>query len=92
VAESLEELWISYNLISSLDGLGSLVNLTTLFVSNNLLKSWSEVDKLVRWGGERERIPRCRPKGSWCQTLDSVCLPGMDIIMDLPAGLRQSHL
>jgi hypothetical protein len=47
VAETLEELWLSYNAISSLDGLGSLVNLTTLFMSNNLIKSWVEIDKLV---------------------------------------------
>jgi dynein light chain 1, axonemal len=47
VAESLEELWVSYNLISSLDGLSSLVNLTTLYISNNMIKSWAELDKIV---------------------------------------------
>lgn len=47
VASTLEELWISYNQISSLDGLQSCTNLTTLYISNNLIKQWSELDKLV---------------------------------------------
>ena len=47
VAESLEELWMSYNLVATLDGLAGLVNLTTLYLSNNLIKSWEELDKLV---------------------------------------------
>jgi dynein light chain 1, axonemal len=47
VASSLEELWISYNQISSLDGLQCCTNLTTLYISNNIIKSWSELDKLV---------------------------------------------
>merc|ERR1711988_1263722 len=46
VAETLEQLWISYNLISSLDGLQGLTNLTTLYMSNNNLKSFSELAKL----------------------------------------------
>ena len=44
---TLEELWISYNQINSLDGLNSLTNLTTLYISNNLIKSWAELDKIV---------------------------------------------
>lgn len=48
VADTLEELWLSYNLIASLDGLSSCSNLTTLYISNNMIKSWSELDKLVR--------------------------------------------
>merc|ERR1711907_191302 len=39
VADTLEELWISYNLISSLDGLAGLTNLTSLYMSNNTIKS-----------------------------------------------------
>ena len=46
VAGTLEQLWISYNLIASLDGLACLTNLTTLYCSNNLIKSFSELDKL----------------------------------------------
>ena len=46
VAESLEQLWISYNQITSLDGLASLSKLTTLYCSNNQIKAFSELDKL----------------------------------------------
>jgi dynein light chain 1, axonemal len=47
VAGTLEELWISYNQINSLDGVNILTNLSVLYMSNNLIKSWSELDKLV---------------------------------------------
>ncbi|KAJ0399833.1 hypothetical protein P43SY_008139 [Pythium insidiosum] len=47
VADTLEELWISYNLIATLDGLSGLTNLTTLYLSNNLIKTWDELDKLA---------------------------------------------
>ena len=47
VSATLEELWISYNHISSLDGISMCTNLTTLYISNNAIKSWSELDKLV---------------------------------------------
>ncbi|KAL9186425.1 hypothetical protein ACHAXT_005663 [Thalassiosira profunda] len=46
VSSTLQQLWISYNAIASLDGLASLTNLTTLYCSNNLLKSFDELDKL----------------------------------------------
>ena len=47
VAGTLEQLWISYNEISSLDGLASLKNLTTLYFARNNIKSFSELDKIV---------------------------------------------
>lgn len=47
VAETLEELWCSYNLISSLDGLASLQKLTTLYMANNNLANFSELAKLA---------------------------------------------
>jgi dynein light chain 1 len=47
VASSLEELWISYNQINSLDGLSACSNLTTLYISNNQIKAWNELDKLA---------------------------------------------
>jgi dynein light chain 1 len=46
VGGTLEQLWLSYNSISSLDGLQSCSKLTTLFMSNNKIKDWSELDKL----------------------------------------------
>lgn len=45
-AETLQQLWISYNQISSLDGLACLTNLTTLYCGNNQIKSFAELDKL----------------------------------------------
>ena len=47
VSSTLEELWISYNQITTLDGISCCTNLTTLYISNNLIKSWAELDKLV---------------------------------------------
>jgi len=47
VSSTLEELWISYNQISSLDGISSCTNLTTLYISNNAIKAWTELDKLA---------------------------------------------
>ena len=41
-----EELWLSYNQIEKLDGLGPCIKLTTLMMSNNRLKVWEEVGKL----------------------------------------------
>lgn len=47
MASTLEELWISYNQINSLDGLSVLTNLSVLYMSNNLIKNWAELDKLA---------------------------------------------
>jgi len=38
---------VSYNQINSLDGLAMCSNLTTLYISNNQIKAWNELDKLV---------------------------------------------
>ncbi|GLC34585.1 Bifunctional NAD(P)H-hydrate repair enzyme [Pleodorina starrii] len=47
VADTLEELWISYNQIASLSGIEKLVNLRVLYISNNKISGWAEVDKLA---------------------------------------------
>jgi dynein light chain 1, axonemal len=46
IGATLKELWISYNLITSLDGLQQCSKLTTLYISNNKIKDWAEVRKL----------------------------------------------
>ncbi|CAG0881952.1 unnamed protein product [Darwinula stevensoni] len=46
VGETLEELWISYNLIEKMKGINSLKNLKVLYMSNNLVKDWAEFDRL----------------------------------------------
>ncbi|KPA79141.1 putative mitochondrial Dynein light chain [Leptomonas pyrrhocoris] len=42
----LEQLWISYNKIDKLTGLDKLKNLKVLYMSNNLINSWTEIDRL----------------------------------------------
>ena len=46
VADTLGELWISYNAISTLDGFQGLSSLEILYMSNNNLKDFSELEKL----------------------------------------------
>ena len=45
-AGTLEQLWVSYNSISNLDGVLNLSKLTTLYLSNNQIKDVAEVAKL----------------------------------------------
>merc|ERR1712066_1106971 len=46
IGSTLKELWLSYNSISTLDGLQPCTRLTTLFMWNNKIKDWSELAKL----------------------------------------------
>jgi dynein light chain 1 len=46
LGDTLEELWISYNLIEKLKGIGVLKKLKVLYMSNNLVKDWTEFNKL----------------------------------------------
>ena len=46
VGQTLEQLWLSYNLIEKLDSLQPCVKLHTLFLSNNKVAKWDEVAKL----------------------------------------------
>lgn len=48
IGATLRELWISYNSISTLDGLHPCVKLQTLYMSNNKIKSWDELTKLTQ--------------------------------------------
>merc|ERR1711898_11120 len=61
LAGALEELWISYNLISSLDGVQALQKLTTLYMSNNAVKSWDELGKLQALPAMREVLFKNNP-------------------------------
>uniref|UniRef100_G3PIL9 Dynein axonemal light chain 1 n=1 Tax=Gasterosteus aculeatus aculeatus TaxID=481459 RepID=G3PIL9_GASAC len=47
VAGTLEELWISYNLIETLKGIESMKKLRVLYMSNNLVKEWEEFCRLA---------------------------------------------
>merc|ERR1712032_1605986 len=46
IGANLRELWLSYNSISTLDGLQPCTKLTTLFMANNKIKEWTELAKL----------------------------------------------
>jgi len=56
VASTLEELWLSYNLISSLDGLQLCTKLRVLYLSNNAVRDWAEVDRLAELPALRELL------------------------------------
>ncbi|KAG5478232.1 hypothetical protein CUR178_04947 [Leishmania enriettii] len=43
----LEQLWVSYNKIDKLTGLDKLKGLRVLHMSNNLINSWTEIDRLA---------------------------------------------
>jgi dynein light chain 1 len=47
IGDTLRELWISYNQISTLDGLNCCTNLETLFISNNKIKEMAETKRLT---------------------------------------------
>lgn len=46
VAPTLEQLWLSYNNLTSLAGIEKLKKLKVLYCGNNKISSWSEVDRL----------------------------------------------
>ncbi|NWI63047.1 DNAL1 protein, partial [Todus mexicanus] len=46
VADTLEELWISYNFIEKLRGIRVMKKLKVLYMSNNLVKDWAEFVRL----------------------------------------------
>jgi dynein light chain 1, axonemal len=64
VTDSLEELWLSYNQIERLTGVEKLGRLRVLFLSNNRIKDWSEVERLASIGAKYSMGSSCRC-GSW---------------------------
>lgn len=47
MGETLEQLWISYNLIEKIKGVNVLRKLKVLYMSNNLVKDWVEFNRLA---------------------------------------------
>ena len=45
--DTLEQLWVSYNQIGTLAGVEKLHNLQILFISNNKIADWKEVERLA---------------------------------------------
>merc|ERR1712070_879389 len=46
VADTLEELWMSYNLVDKLTNIEKLTKLRVLYMSNNKVESWKEIERL----------------------------------------------
>lgn len=46
LGETLEQLWISYNLVDKLRGIGSLKKLRVLYMGYNMVKDWAEYARL----------------------------------------------
>ncbi|KAK9811713.1 hypothetical protein WJX72_008876 [[Myrmecia] bisecta] len=47
VADTLQELWMSYNLLERLVGVEKLSSLRVLYLSNNKIRDWAEVERLA---------------------------------------------
>jgi dynein light chain 1 len=46
VSDTLEEIWVSYNSIDKLAGVEACTKLKVLYIANNLVKDWKEIDRL----------------------------------------------
>lgn len=46
LADTLEELWISYNLIEKMKGIEIMKKLRVLYIGYNMFKDWNEFKKL----------------------------------------------
>jgi hypothetical protein len=46
VADTLQQLWMSYNQVEKLVGVDKLSKLEVLYLANNKIKDWSEIDRL----------------------------------------------
>lgn len=49
MADTLEQLLISYNPIDKLKGIGALKILEVLYMANNNVKEWAEFNRLQVW-------------------------------------------
>ena len=56
IADTLEELWMSYNLITSLANVEKLTKLRILYISNNKIASFDELNKLSELGSLEELL------------------------------------
>eukprot|EP01137_Pigoraptor_chileana_P026453 Opistho-2@7734 len=72
VADSLEQLWLSYNQIEKLKGIGSLKKLRILYLSNNKVKEWGEFEKIQELPALEELTfngnpleEKCSGEGTW---------------------------
>ena len=60
------QLWISYNQIGSLAGVEKLSHLEVLFMSNNKISSWAEVERLAACSNMRDLLLKGNPLCDAC--------------------------
>ncbi|KOX71304.1 Dynein light chain 1, axonemal [Melipona quadrifasciata] len=56
LGDTLEELWISHNPIEKMKGINAMRNLRVLYMSWNLIREWSEFNKLQELGNLRDLL------------------------------------
>ncbi|KOB71836.1 putative dynein light chain [Operophtera brumata] len=56
VSDTLEELWVSYNNIDKMKGIGTLKNLRVLYMCNNSVKEWVEFNRLQECPALRDLV------------------------------------
>lgn len=56
LGETLEQLWLSYNMIEKMKGVNAMKNLRVLYMSNNLVREWNEFGKLQDLENLREIV------------------------------------
>ncbi|KAJ1547548.1 Dynein light chain 1, axonemal [Cladochytrium tenue] len=98
VSETLEELWVSYNLIERLNGIECCKKLKVLYASNNKIKAWEGVtscqalpalDEMLLVGNPLEE--KCTSEGTWTSDISKKFpalkkLDGKPIIRDDELG------
>lgn len=72
MGETLEELWLSYNQIEKLKGIGAMKKLRILTLSNNHVREWIEFQRLSEVPSLKELVfvgnpleERCSSEGIW---------------------------
>lgn len=85
VADTLEELWISYNAIEKLTNIDKLPNLRVLYMSNNKVDSFKELDKLKDLSGLQELLLVGNPLHSSAEKPDELgCEYRVEILKRVP--------
>lgn len=84
VSETLKELWISYNSISTLEGLSQCFKLKVLYIGNNNISDYKELNVLANLTQLEDAVF----KGNPC------CLEGGNIMKpaDLPFNIVVSEI
>lgn len=75
VADTLEELWISYNLVASLANFEKLTKLRVLYMSNNKIANMAELEKLTDLSSLEELLLVGNPIHAEADDPGALCSP-----------------